>query len=97
MPKLVEDLVPKVLPLGVLQKVLQNLLEEDIPIRDMRSIIETLAENATRSQEAEVLTAQVRVALGRSITQQLSKCRRALDSGAYRTWPRHSPAIVPGQ
>ncbi|MBK7566108.1 MAG: flagellar biosynthesis protein FlhA [Propionivibrio sp.] len=71
MPKLVEDLVPKVLPLGVLQKVLQNLLEEDIPIRDMRSIIETLAENATRSQEAEVLTAQVRVALGRSITQQL--------------------------
>ena len=71
MPKLVEDLVPKALPLGVLQKVLQNLLEEDIPIRDMRSIIETLAENATRSQEAEALTAQVRVALGRSIIQQL--------------------------
>jgi flagellar biosynthesis protein FlhA len=71
MPKLVEDLVPKVLPLGVLQKVLQNLLEEGIPIRDMRTIIETLAEHAIRSQEAEALTAQVRNALGRSIVQQL--------------------------
>jgi len=70
-PKLVEDLVPKVLSLGVLQKVLQNLLEEDIHIRDMRTIIETLAETAVRSQDAEVLTAQVRIALGRSIVQQL--------------------------
>ena len=71
MPKLVEDLVPKVLPLGVLQKVLQNLLEEDIHIRDMRTIVETLAEMAQRTQDAEVLTAQVRIALGRSIVQQL--------------------------
>ena len=71
MPKLVEDLVPKVLPLGVLQKVLQNLLEEDIHIRDMRTIIETLAETATRTQDADALTAQVRIALGRSIVQQL--------------------------
>ena len=71
MPKLVEDLVPKVLPLGVLQKVLQNLLEEGIHIRDMRTIIETLAELAPRLQDAEVLTAQVRIALGRSIVQQL--------------------------
>ncbi len=70
-PKLVEDLVPKVLPLGVLQRVLQNLLEEDIHIRDMRTIIETLAEIAPRSQDAEVLTGQVRIALGRSIIQQL--------------------------
>jgi len=70
-PKLVEDLVPKLIPLGVLQKVLQNLLEEDIHIRDMRTIIETLAETAGRSQDAEVLTTQVRVALGRSIVQQL--------------------------
>jgi len=70
-PKLVEELVPKVLSLGVLQKVLQNLLEEDIHIRDMRTIIETLAETAVRSQDAEVLTAQVRIALGRSIVQQL--------------------------
>ena len=71
MPKLVEDLVPKVLPLGVLQKVLQNLLEEGVHIRDMRTIIETLAENAARSQDPETLTAQVRIALGRSIVQQL--------------------------
>ena len=70
-PKLVEDLVPKVVPLGVLQKVLQNLLEEDIHIRDMRTIIETIAEISTRTQDAEVLTAQVRIALGRSIIQQL--------------------------
>ncbi len=71
MPKLVEDLVPKTLPLGVVQKVLQNFLEEGIPIRDMRTIIETLAEWAPRSQDPEVLTAQVRMALGRSIVQQL--------------------------
>ncbi len=71
MPKLVEDLVPKVLQLGVLQKVLQNLLDEGVHIRDMRTIIETLAETAPRTQDGEALTAQVRVALGRSIVQQL--------------------------
>ncbi len=71
MPKVVEDLVPKVLPLGVLQKVIQNLLEEGVHIRDMRTIIETLAEAAPRTQESEALTAQVRIALGRSIIQQL--------------------------
>lgn len=71
MPKIVEDLVPKTLPLGVLQKVLQNLLEEDIAIRDMRTIVETLAEAAARTQEVEALTALVRTALGRSIVQQL--------------------------
>ena len=71
MPKVVEDLVPKVLPLGVVQKVLQNLLDEGIHIRDMRTILETLAEMAIRTQDAETLTAQVRVALGRSIVQQL--------------------------
>lgn len=71
MPKLVEDLVPKVLQLGVLQKVLQNLLDEGVHIRDMRTIIETLAESAPRTQDGEALTAQVRIALGRSIVQQL--------------------------
>ena len=71
MPKLVEDLVPKVLSLGILQKVLQNLLDEGVPIRDMRTIIETLADTAVRSQDSELLTAQVRIALGRSIVQQL--------------------------
>ena len=71
LPKLVEDLVPKLVPLGTLQKVLQNLLDEGVHIRDMRSIIETLADQAPRNQNADELTAQVRVALGRAIAQQL--------------------------
>ncbi|MDR1889123.1 MAG: flagellar biosynthesis protein FlhA [Zoogloeaceae bacterium] len=71
MPKLVEDLVPKTLPLGTLQKVLQNLLDEGVHIRDMRTIIETLADHAIRTQSADELTAQVRVALGRAIVQDL--------------------------
>lgn len=70
-PKLVEDLVPKVLSLGTLQKVLQNLLEESVHIRDLRSIVETLADHAGRSQDADILTAAVRSALGRSIIQNL--------------------------
>jgi len=71
MPKLVEELVPKALSLGVVQKVLRNLLEEGVPLRDMRTIIETLADMAPRYQDSEVLTAQVRTALGRSIVQEL--------------------------
>ncbi|MFZ4529231.1 MAG: flagellar biosynthesis protein FlhA [Undibacterium curvum] len=71
MPKMVEDLVPKMLPLSVLQKVLQNLLQEGVHIRDMRTIIETLSEQAMHSQDANELTAQVRIALGRAIVQQI--------------------------
>lgn len=70
-PKLVEDLVPKTLPLGTVQKVLQNLLDEGMHIRDMRTIVETLAENATRTQDPYQLTALVRIALGPAIVQQL--------------------------
>ena len=70
-PKLVEDLVPKLLPLAVVLRVLQNLLQEGVPIRDMRTIAETLAEQATKSQDAGTLTASVRVALSRSIIQQV--------------------------
>jgi flagellar biosynthesis protein FlhA len=70
-PKLVEDLVPKQLPLSTLQRVLQNLLEEGVNIRDMRTIIETLAEHAPRNQDPLVLTSLVRIALGRAIVQQL--------------------------
>jgi len=69
-PKLVEDLVPKTLPLGTVQKVLQNLLDEGMHIRDMRTIVETLAENATRNLDTYQLTALVRVALGPAIVQQ---------------------------
>lgn len=70
-PKLVEDLVPKMLSLSTLQKVLQNLLAEGVHIRDMRTIIETLAEFTPQTQDPNDLTAQVRVALGRAIVQQL--------------------------
>ncbi|MBI4290290.1 MAG: flagellar biosynthesis protein FlhA [Betaproteobacteria bacterium] len=70
-PKLVEDLVPKVLSLGSLQRVLQYLLEEGVPIRDLRTILETLAEHGARTQDAAELTAAVRVALGRAIAQQV--------------------------
>jgi flagellar biosynthesis protein FlhA len=70
-PKLVEDTVPKAVPLGVLQKVLQNLLDESVPVRDMRSIVEALAEHCGRTQDPAELTAAVRVALGRSIVQSL--------------------------
>ncbi|MEJ2794225.1 flagellar biosynthesis protein FlhA [Iodobacter sp. LRB] len=70
-PKLLEDLVPKIIPVGTLQKVLQNLLEEGMHIRDLRSILETLAEHITRTQNIDELTAAVRVALGRAIVHQL--------------------------
>jgi flagellar biosynthesis protein FlhA len=70
-PKLVEDLVPEVLTLGQLLKVLQNLLAEGVAIRDIRTIAETLAEFGTQSQDLGALTAKTRVALSRSIVQQL--------------------------
>jgi flagellar biosynthesis protein FlhA len=71
-PKLVEDLVPSTLSIGVVLRVLQNLLEERIPVRDMRTIAETLAECGSRSQDPGALTAAVRVALGRSIIQHIN-------------------------
>ncbi|NII09180.1 flagellar biosynthesis protein FlhA [Oleiagrimonas sp. C23AA] len=71
-PKLVEDLVPKRLPLGVVVKVLQNLLAERVPIRNMRGIVESLAEHASQSQDPGTLTAAVRAALGRQIVQEIS-------------------------
>ncbi len=70
-PKLVEDVVPKVVPLGTLQKILQNLLEEGVHIRDMKSIIEALADHGARTQDADELTAAVRVKLGRAIIHQI--------------------------
>ncbi|MGZ4955775.1 MAG: flagellar biosynthesis protein FlhA, partial [Methylobacter sp.] len=77
-PKLVEDLVPKTLPLGVVVKVLQNLLQEHVPIRDMRSIVETLAEYGLRSQDPDILTSAVRAALGRLIIHEISGMQNEL-------------------
>jgi flagellar biosynthesis protein FlhA len=71
-PKLVEDLIPGTLPMSVVVKILQNLLAEHVPIRDIRRIAETLAEQAPRSQDPGVLTAATRVALSRGIVQQLT-------------------------
>jgi len=70
-PKSLDDLVPKVLPLSSLQKVLQNLLSEGVHIRDMRTIVDTLSEHAPRAQDPHDLTGLVRVALGRAIVQDL--------------------------
>jgi len=70
MPKLTEDLVPGVITLTTLHKVLQNLLTERVSIRDMRTIIETLAEHAPVQSDPQELTSVVRVALGRAISQQ---------------------------
>ncbi len=71
-PKLVEDLVPKVLPLGIIVRVLQGLLAERVPIRNMRTIIETIAEHASHTQDPAILQAQVRIALGRQIVQDIA-------------------------
>jgi flagellar biosynthesis protein FlhA len=71
-PKLIEDLVPKVISLSVLQKTLQSVLEEGVHIRDMRSILETIAEHGVRTQDPSELAAQIRIALGRAIAQQIA-------------------------
>ena len=71
-PKLVEDLVPKVLSVGVVVKVLQALLAERVPIRNLRSILEALAEHAGRTQDPQTLVAQVRIALSRQIVQDIA-------------------------
>ncbi len=71
-PKLVEGFVPDQLQLGVVVKVLQNLLNEAIPIRDVRTIVQTLAEYSGKSQEPDILTAAVRISLKRLIVQEIN-------------------------
>ncbi|MFM4705160.1 flagellar biosynthesis protein FlhA [Aeromonas bivalvium] len=70
--KLVEGLVPEVITMGNLVKVLQNLLNEGVPIRDMRTILQTLVEYGPRSPDPEVLTAACRIALRRLIVQEIA-------------------------
>jgi flagellar biosynthesis protein FlhA len=77
-PKLVDDLVPKILPLGLVVKVLQNLLQERVPIRDMRTIAETLAEYGVKSQDPDILTSAVRASLGRLIVHEISGIQQEL-------------------
>ncbi|WP_413110696.1 flagellar biosynthesis protein FlhA [Thaumasiovibrio sp. DFM-14] len=71
-PKLVESFIPDQLPLGVVVKVLQNLLNEAIPVRDIRSIVQTLSEYASKSQDPDILTAAVRITLKRMIVQEIN-------------------------
>ncbi len=71
-PKLVEELVPTILSLGTIMKVLQNLLKEGVSIRDLRSILETMADWAPSTQDTDILTEYVRHALARSISSTLS-------------------------
>jgi flagellar biosynthesis protein FlhA len=70
-PKLVDELVPKVLPLATVVRVMQGLLSEGVPIRNVRAIVEALAEAAPRTQDPQTLIASVRVALGRQIVQDI--------------------------
>lgn len=71
-PKLVESFVPDQLQLGVVVKVLQNLLNEAVPIRDIRTIVQTLSEYSSKSQEPDILTAAVRISLKRLIVQEIN-------------------------
>jgi flagellar biosynthesis protein FlhA len=71
-PKLVEELVPKLLPMSVVVKVMQALLLEKIPLTNVRKIVEALAANAVHSQDPDTLLQAVRIALGRTIIQQIS-------------------------
>lgn len=69
-PKLVEELVPTLLPLGTVVRILSNLLREGVPIRDLRTILEAIADHATVNKEADILTEAARQALARTITKQ---------------------------
>ena len=78
-PRLVQDVVPRLIPLSTFQKLLQNLLAEGVHIRDMRTVLESLAEHGGRTQDVDELTAVVRVALGRAIVQQIFGSAREVE------------------
>jgi flagellar biosynthesis protein FlhA len=69
-PKVVEELIPNMLSLGKVQKVMQNLLKDNISIRDLRTILEQLSDYSAMTKDADILTEYVRQALARSITKQ---------------------------
>ncbi|WP_422822974.1 flagellar biosynthesis protein FlhA [Variovorax humicola] len=78
-PKLIEEVVPKLVPISTFQKVLQLLLEESVHIRDIRTIIETLAEQAGQTTDANDLARRVRIALAPAIVQQIYGAVKELD------------------
>ena len=71
-PKVVEDLIPAIISMGTVLKVLKNLLKESVTVRDMRTILETLADHAPTQKDPSVLTEYVRSALARTITRRLA-------------------------
>jgi flagellar biosynthesis protein FlhA len=106
-PKLVEELIPKVLPLATVVRVMQGLLAERVPIRNVRAIVEALADAGPRTQDTQQLIAQVRVALGRQIVQDIvglaeelpvitlePDLERLLSNGLAN--PAASPGLEPG-
>ena len=78
-PKLIEEVIPKMVPITTFQKVLQLLLEDSVHIRDIRTIIETLAENATQTSDPVELARRVRIALSPAIVQQIYGPTRELN------------------
>lgn len=70
-PKLVEDLIPNILDLGVVHRVIQNLLKEKVSIRNLQTILEVLASYGTQSKDVDYLTEKVRSALKRQISESL--------------------------
>ncbi|MGB4069334.1 MAG: flagellar biosynthesis protein FlhA [Nitrospira sp.] len=100
-PKLVEELIPTLVPLGTVVKVLGNLLKEGIPIRDLRSILEAISDHATTTKDAEVLTEYARQALARTITKQYlapdgSLQVITLDPRLDRSLAEQAAALPPG-
>jgi flagellar biosynthesis protein FlhA len=77
-PKLVEELVPKLLSVGDIQRVLRQLLRERVPVRDLTTILEAIADAATSTKDADVITESVRTALGRAICRQYQTDRGEL-------------------
>lgn len=70
-PKIIEDLIPDILPLGIILKVIQNLLKEGVSVRDLRTVLETLAEVGTGIKDPDLLTEHVRASLYRTITDTI--------------------------
>ena len=105
-PKLIEEVIPKMVPITTFQKVLQLLLEDSVHIRDIRSIIETLAENATQTTDPVELARRVRIALSPAIVQQIYGPTRelnviAIEPGLERLLVQalgnpNSPSLDPG-
>ncbi|MFZ3014642.1 MAG: flagellar biosynthesis protein FlhA [Nitrospira sp.] len=100
-PKLVEELIPTLLPLGTVVRVLGNLLKEGIPIRDLRSILEAISDHATTTKDAEVLTEYARQALARTITKQYLASDGSLqvitlDPRLDRSLAEQAAALPPG-